>query len=276
MNTIHNNGENDKPLNEDLETLSQVYAKLEQDEPPDLLDQAILNSAHRALEKKPRWMQIGWLHGLATAAVFVLAFTIILDQRESAPVFQEDILRNSPARMEDQRELKKQSVDKISKSNIEMEARDDAGQKPMMESAPALAAPANQVMELSSEEQNETSLRRAQSDPGVQHKALGKSERADKDDMTSGYLQEELLMDEADAMTESAPVDAASIQVTPAAAAKPVSSALKARGRMDATIEQELQAIIELKKSGDESWITELEAFVERYPDYPLPDGLKD
>jgi len=276
MNTIHNNGENDKPLNEDLEKLSQVYGKLEQDEPPDLLDQTILNSAHRALEKKPGWMQIGWLHGLATAAVFVLAFTIILDQRESAPVFQEDILRNSPARMEDERELKKQSFDNTRKSNIEMEASADSEQKPMMETVPALAAPANQTMELSSEEQNERSIRRAQSDLGVQHKALGKSEHADKDDMTSGYLQEDLLMDEADAMTESPAVDSASIQVTPAAVAEPVSNAVKARGRMDAVIEQELQTIIELQKSGDGSWIAALEAFVERYPDYPLPDGLKD
>ena len=71
MNSIHNNGENDKSLNEDLDKLGRSYAGLEQDEPPELLDQAILNSAHRALEKKSRWMKFSWVHGLTTAAVFI-------------------------------------------------------------------------------------------------------------------------------------------------------------------------------------------------------------
>ena len=94
MNNIHNNGENDKALSEDLDKLGHAYDQLEQDEPPELLDQAILNSAHRAVEKKPHWMQFGWLHGLTTAAVFVLALSIILDQRETAPTY-EDALRST-------------------------------------------------------------------------------------------------------------------------------------------------------------------------------------
>ena len=74
MNTIHNNGENDKSLNEDLHRLGKAYGQLPHDQPPQLLDQAILNSAHRAVENKPHWMKFGWLHGLTTAAVFVLAY----------------------------------------------------------------------------------------------------------------------------------------------------------------------------------------------------------
>jgi len=77
-------------------------------------------------------------------------------------------------------------------------------------------------------------------------------------------------------VAESPTIDVVSKPATHATVAESVSSAVKARGRMDTAIEQELQAIIELKKSGDESWILALEAFVERYPDYPLPDGLKD
>jgi hypothetical protein len=84
------------------------------------------------------------------------------------------------------------------------------------------------------------------------------------------------MMDEADVLTEAPPLDAASIKAMPAAVAEPVSSEIKARGRMDSTIELELQAIIELKKTGDQTWVTELEAFVKRYPDYPLPDELKN
>jgi hypothetical protein len=94
MNSIHNNGENDKSLNEDLDKLGNVYGRLEQDEPPELLDQAILNSAHRAVEKKPHWMQFGWLHGLTTAAVFILAFSIILNQREPVPGYENGVRNN--------------------------------------------------------------------------------------------------------------------------------------------------------------------------------------
>jgi hypothetical protein len=40
-------------------------------------------------------------------------------------------------------------------------------------------------------------------------------------------------------------------------------------------MEQKLRAIIKLKQSGDETWKTELKAFKESYPGYPLPDELK-
>ena len=52
MSNTHNNGNNDK----NLERLGQAYERLQQEEPPDLLDQAGLNSAHRAVENKPHWM----------------------------------------------------------------------------------------------------------------------------------------------------------------------------------------------------------------------------
>ena len=91
MNTIHNNGENDKSLKDGLEKLGRVYDRLPNDEPPALLDQAVLNSAHRAVEKKPHWMKFGWLHGLSTAAVEVLALSIIINQRELVPGFDDAV-----------------------------------------------------------------------------------------------------------------------------------------------------------------------------------------
>ncbi len=272
MNTIHNNGENDKSLNDDLEKLGRTYRNLEQNEPPELLDQAILNSAHRAIEKKSGWQQFGWMHGLATTAVFVLAFTIILDQRELAPEFEDEVLRNSPLRLEEQSETKKQTSDKTDTSNVETEARDDSRQNAMMKAAPA---PASASMEQAKEEQNEPSPERAQPVLRAQSSASEKVEYADKDNLSSNNLQEETMIDEADVMVASPPIDAAIMQDVPAVASESVGSALKARARNVATIEQEIQAIIELKKAGDETWPTKLQAFVERNPDYPLPDELK-
>jgi len=272
MNSIHNNGGNDQTLNDGLEELGQAYSALEQDQPPELLDQAILNSAHRAVEERPGWKQFGWMHGLATAAVFVLAFTIILDQRELAPEFKGEVLRDAPSRMEGARELKKQSANNVGKSTMATEPVAELRRKTMAADAPA---PATASMEVSSEQLNEISEQENLNNLPVQSAAVEKNEHADKDDVAVRYLQEEIMMDEADVLTESPPLDAVSIQMAPATAAEPASSAAKARHRMDSTSEQELQAIIELKNAGDETWLTQLEAFVERYPDYPIPEELK-
>ena len=272
---IHNNGENDQALEDGLEKLSRAYEDLKQDEPPALLDQAILNSAHRAIEKKSGWKQFGWIHGLATAAVFVLAFTIILDQGELAPEFKEDVLRNAPSRAEGARALKKQSIDKVGKSHMEMEARDELRQKSVLETKRELAAPAATAVELPREEQKMRTPQTDTSSLRIQGAAVEKIEYADKDDLGSSEPEEEIMMDEADVLTESAPADAPAMQEIPTAVAEPASSAIKTRGRMDSGIEQEIQTIIELKNAGDEAWAKALEAFIERYPDYPLPDELK-
>lgn len=123
MNSIHNNGENDKSLNDDLDKLSGVYGQLEHDEPPELLDQAILNSAHRAVEKKPHWMKFGWLHGLTTAAVFVLAFSIILNQREPVPVFENGMRSNESVRVQREKAAKKQSTGELKSEDRRMDMK---------------------------------------------------------------------------------------------------------------------------------------------------------
>jgi hypothetical protein len=273
MNTIHNNGDNDQSLNDGLDKLGQAYERLEQDEPPDLLDQAILNSAHRAVEKKPGWQQIGWMHGLATSAVIVLAFTIILDQDELAPELKEDFLQNTPSVLESRTELKKQSADQLGESVMEEESLTEVRRKTSMADAPATAT---KPMELSSESPRAQPIGEVQSELRVQGAAIEKNEYADRDDLTADAQLEGILMDEADVLTKSPSVDTASRQVMPASVATPQISAMKARGRAELSIEQELQAIIELKKSGDEAWVTELAAFIERFPDYELPDELKN
>lgn len=77
---MHNNGKDKTSIKEDLNRLSRAYAALKPDEPPHILDQTILNSARRAVAQKPRWLQFGWPHGLATAAIVVLTLSIITEQ----------------------------------------------------------------------------------------------------------------------------------------------------------------------------------------------------
>jgi hypothetical protein len=269
MNTVHDNGKNDKSLNDDLDKLSLSYQQLDQDEPPALLDQAILNSAHRAVEKKAGWMQFGWLHGLTTTAVFVLAFGLVLNQREPSPVLKNDIPVNSPARLESENIAKKQSSDQPKEKDSSGEYRDDLRQRAAPKPAASSMVPETKSAEFASGHSNEQVLPEAQPTMGAQVGALDKSEVSDLD---IPALQEEMLLDEADFVTDSPPSDDAELMAAPVVAR----SALKARADSALTIEQELKVIIELKQSGDETWAAELDAFLERHPDYPLPDQFKE
>jgi len=64
----------------ELEELRRRWAAREQSEPPDMLDQAILNAARRAIEGRAERPRRHWLGALATAAVLVLAVTVVVRQ----------------------------------------------------------------------------------------------------------------------------------------------------------------------------------------------------
>jgi len=277
MNSIHNNGENDKSLSEGLDKLSHEYGLLEQDEPPELLDQAILNSAHRAVEKKPHWMKFGWLHGLTTAAVFVLAFSIILNQRENAPDFEPGMSNNEPVRLNRQKVAKKQSdaqfEERPKETSYEMEEKSDASLD-MLQSSPVAAAPASAALENAAEERAEQPLLEAQRSLYVSDALRGKGERTDKDMPIRELQLGEELMDEADLMVNSPEVSNFSTVARPAVVGETAAGEAKARVKTTPELDQVLQTIIKLKQSGNENWKKELELFRKSYPDYPLPEEL--
>ena len=62
-----------------------AWSQLEQAEPPDLLDQAVLNAARRAAERPVRRRAARWLGALATAAVVVLTLSIVIRQDPQGP-----------------------------------------------------------------------------------------------------------------------------------------------------------------------------------------------
>ena len=76
---------NQKPedhLDHELESLERAYGALAQDEPPELIDQAVLNRAKRAAggDAGRRPWSFGWIHGLTSAAIVVLAVAIYTQQ----------------------------------------------------------------------------------------------------------------------------------------------------------------------------------------------------
>ena len=229
MNSNHKNGEFNSSLEDDLDTIGQAYRDLGQEEPPALLDQAVLNSAHRAVEKQSHWMQFGWLHGLTTVAVVVLSFTIILQQEDPGPglemvtppdpamqsraentVSEESMVTTKGFRKEKMLEVQKQDVD-----------------IPLEELIPS-------------------------------------AEMADMASPPAARLQ--TAADEADAASGQAP----------SLLAEPETRQAMGMAREDADAEKELQQILSLKREGDESWQQALEQFIQRYPDYPLPEELAD
>ena len=80
----NNEHEEQQELERDLEALQAALVQQEDDpvsraEPPELVDQAVLNTARRDLEGK-RKRPLRWLGGFATATVVVLAVSVVLQQ----------------------------------------------------------------------------------------------------------------------------------------------------------------------------------------------------
>lgn len=270
MNTIHNNGENETSLNDDLKKVGHVYNQLPNEEPPELLDQAILNSAQRAVEKKPHWMKFSWLHGLTTAAVVVLALSIIINQREQMPVFDDAIRVEETAILKREKSRKKQTGAEQSK-DLRKQVKQE---EPNRQSIPANAQ--GEALEVRVGDQSPEPESRLRHSMTAQDSAPAKSDRADADMAVNEKALEEPMMDEADLSDEVAEYELMSKQAQPASigAIQPEDAGLKLQ--VDAEIEEQLLQIIKLKQSGDEAWIMQLEKFRQTYPDYPLPEALSD
>lgn len=126
-------------LDNDIEEIRSVLSAGESPEPPDLLDQAVLNSARRAIEEnnRPRRFSLRWLGVFATASVVVLALGIVVQQeQESTPegtseVDHAKLKKEAPAREQ------KMAVDK--QLLMEIEGRDAAARS---RAAPMAAPPA--------------------------------------------------------------------------------------------------------------------------------------
>ena len=239
MSNIPTNGENDQSLGDGLDRLGDAYGQLQHEEPPELLDQAVLNSAHRAVENKSHWMQFGWLHGLTTAAVFVLALSLIFNQREQVPVYEDGIRVNESIGLQREKTAKKQSGD-VQTDDLRMELKEENEKRQdVFQSAPVTTASQDGAIEAVAGDKAAEPAARARHSTYVSEALRAKTGRADQD----------------------------------ATANEPASEA-EAPADNEYEIEQELLAILKLKQSGDEAWITELARFKQNYPDYPLPDEL--
>ncbi len=76
----------DAQLDQDFAALQEAWSGLEETDPPQLVDQAVLNAARRAVTHTARrGSRLRWLGGLATAGVVVLTVAIVTQQDGHAP-----------------------------------------------------------------------------------------------------------------------------------------------------------------------------------------------
>ncbi len=247
MNNIHNNGPDDKLLNDELEELGHTYQQNSSEEPPELLDQAILNRAHRAVEKKDHWLDFGWVHGLTTAAVVVLALSIILTQHQ-------------PAGPEENGSLQELSKE------VSRKAHKDAGQVMPAASAPETQTGARaEAVSASDAAGDFRAMKSIQSeDPLLREEILEANEPAETrfaKPSTVGFADESVPAEEAEIEVDAIKLDEDKIDT---------------ERLQSATEEEQVQAILMMKNAGDIRWEAELKIFIENHPDYPLPDELKN
>lgn len=131
---------NDK-LERDLEEIRAVLSGPDSPEPPDLLNQAVINAARRELDGPGKhWLRrfpVRWMGAFATASVIVLALGLIVQQEQESPDF--------PVEKADRARLKSEAPMRESKGAAEKRLpakdadRDDAAAQRV---APMATAPA--------------------------------------------------------------------------------------------------------------------------------------
>ena len=259
------------PPIEGMDKLDQAYAQLPDEQAPQLLDQAILNKAHRAVEKKSHWMQFGWVHGLTTAAVVVLTISLVFNQREQIPGLENELRVEESIPLERERAALKKS-DEVSRK---LKEKKESPQDELRGAAPAVS-PQGDLVEIIVRDQTVETMEEDQRSVGASKIQAEQLYRDDKDTSANEPLIEERLSDEA-ALASDSPVFEANPKPTkPATVTAGLAAEVDDLSEMEDEIAQQLQEIILLKQAGNELWVTQLQQFRTEHPDYPLPEELSN
>ena len=273
---------------QDLESVRSALPGLESAEPPELIDQAVLNTARRELAasrpKPVRW-PMRWVGAFATAAVVVLALSIVVQQDPKTP---------------DPRSGNGIKLDVASPATVDKEKAIGASAVPESR----LASPKSPAV-LSSEEplemkqqaverkrQKDAASNIATAPPGEADYAPKKAIQQVSEE--SGYrTADDLDLAEGRAQFEDEsldmPVDSARDNDVEEEPGRETSSdflridssllgkAEEVEDKNTLTPDAWIEYLFELQKTGrHEELEVELEAFRKAYPDYPLPPELRD
>jgi len=248
-------------LHSDLDALEAHYRATGPEEPPAMLDQAVLNRARRAAEKHAeRPWNFGWMHATATAALVVLGLTLVLQLRESTE--QSPGLSNQPI------ELRKvPGNEALQRQDRERDAPEDFRRQ---EAEELKASQARQKSELM-DELREENLRQAvpaNLEPAQTVAPPPGAQSADAHGRAATPTEPE---------QDSAAGEGAASRFRAQAPAAAEADEMETVSTLSLNYDNPgdwLARIIDLKQAGEQAWHSELAAFIEAYPDYPLPDDL--
>jgi len=244
----------------DLAMIQSAWSGLEEPEPPELIDQAVLNAARRELAARRR-KPLRWIGAFATASVMVLAVTIVLQQDHeplktpSSNGAKLDAVAPRKVQAEARSELQDPQEESVSGAVSDtlpesraMESGRDQGQ--LMKQSEA----AKRELTVGSEMANEPAVETPESEFQFAPPAEGKERSADAEKALGERVQTLGAATAASPVTEHD--DASSVLPDP---------------------DEWIQRMLLLKQSElYEQLVEELAEFKAAYPNHPLPPELED
>jgi hypothetical protein len=224
----------DPALEKSLGGVRKAWSMIGQRQPPELLDQSILNAARRELESGRRRPPLRWLGAFATATVMVLALSLLLLQYQlplDTPLTEPNGYPRQSAEDAETRSRIEAETSRSQTADVLMRTQADSPrvEKPaasFRQSAPATESPV----------------------------AAAKTEAPPQELQNAARLKEE-------------PFEAS--ELPPAAQPASDNRAAEAEAWID-------KMLLLLDSGQDEKLVQQLAAFKEAFPDYPLPDSLRD
>jgi hypothetical protein len=238
-------------LADELRDIGDRYGRLDKPEPPAMLDQAVLNSARRAVARKSRHPGLAWMPAFATVAVFGIAISLFYQQADDGFIAEPGVEFNGKLLPQEEQEAFSQQVEKMT------EAR---------ESSATMKVETDRVQSDEAVPTTPESLRARKI--GVANEASAVPSRSDFRSADTAKTAAAGNAERDSRQSQGAPPQPLSL----AESVAPVAIELQDK---DADATKRLAEILRLKEAGDEAWKEELEKFTRTYPDYDLPEALK-
>jgi len=282
-------------LEDDLQSIREQLSAVGDQEPPVLLDQAVLNTARRELAGRKR-RPLRWIGGFATASVLVLTLTLVIQQQQATAPLEADRANDTRLDQTSERqsglrkqEQTKQSAD-MDSAGMEARAREDAGQHSAM---PAQAEAAKRKAEDEFELEHEPAAApvpppaapRSEFSAELKDAVTSQPKPGEDAPVTTGSAykavvegnERDLVAGQSQRRKEDSADDISEAEQTAELSERAV-TAKTAQDELKSAVESPAEWVarmLELRENEQyEQLQRELDAFEAAYPEYPLPAEL--
>ena len=261
----------------DLQQVEQRYRALDQDQPPAMVDEAILNKARLAVESHAmRPWNFGWMHASATAALLVLGLTLVQQHRSDVPATPLGQDRSVPLTTK----ATETSVESRLNEEIDMigTSRIDTLERNEIQDADHRGFDDRARDETSADlaDENEAKMPEPlQRESMLKRQPIGLPEQESARAVNISGADAEIVERKKDEQKLNQPASESGLPAPAGAFALQEPEEDFAAARKPSGPDAWLARILELKRqAADDAWRRELQDFVVAYPDYPLPAEL--